>query len=54
MKSEWKGVQGFASQFGQRWQSEYLHLLEVCRMWEEIVPNIREGDVELNKSDEPE
>lgn len=53
LKSAWKRVQGFANQFRKRWQSEYLHLLQVRRKWEETAPNVKEGDVVLVKSDEP-
>lgn len=53
IKSAWKRVQGLANQFWKRWQSEYLHLLQVRRKWEETTPNVKEGDVVLVKSDEP-
>lgn len=53
IKSAWKRVQGLANQFWKRWQSEYLHLLQVHRKWEETTPNVKEGDVVLVKSDKP-
>lgn len=53
INSAWKRVQGLANQFLKRSQSEYFHLLQVHRKWEETVPNVKEGDVVIVKSDEP-
>ncbi|XP_056017069.1 uncharacterized protein LOC125663253 [Ostrea edulis] len=53
LKSEWKRVQGLASQFWKKWKSDYLHLLQPRRKWKSEEPNINEGDIVLVKEESP-
>ncbi|KAK3094966.1 hypothetical protein FSP39_008432 [Pinctada imbricata] len=45
--SHWKHVQVLANQFWNRWQGEYIQLLQSRRKWKESKENVKTGDVVL-------
>lgn len=45
-------VQRLANQFWCCWNQEYLQTLQVCHKWQELYPNIQEGDIVLLKDNQ--
>ncbi|KAK3107001.1 hypothetical protein FSP39_004706 [Pinctada imbricata] len=45
--SHWKHVQVIANQFWNRWQGEYIQLLQSRRKWKDSKENVKTGDVVL-------
>ena len=49
---QWKFVQNLADRFWNRRRSEYLHTLQKRVKWQDIQPNLKNGDVVLLHDDE--
>lgn len=50
-REEWKRVQILADQFWNRWQSEFLSMLQTRQKWKSVQPDLKKGDVILMKDD---
>eukprot|EP00079_Xenopus_tropicalis_P036616 XP_017950387.1 PREDICTED: uncharacterized protein LOC101733460 [Xenopus tropicalis] len=48
-QSQWKRVQHLANYFWNRWNKEYLTLLQGRRKWQRLTPNLQVGDLILLK-----
>ncbi|VDI05043.1 Hypothetical predicted protein [Mytilus galloprovincialis] len=48
-KSQWRCVQHLANIFWQKWRKEYLQQQQVRRKWQNVTPDLTEGDIVLMK-----
>ncbi|KAI3376793.1 hypothetical protein L3Q82_000384 [Scortum barcoo] len=51
-RRQWKQVQHLANTFWHRWRREYLPMLQSRSKWQDVRPNLKEGDLVLLKDNQ--